>query len=373
TKQYMAALDSISHFPATMIKFPFPAGKSRWLDDNQLLEITKNLDFSKLGFYHISFTPPTNIRTPILLKHDEARKLVYDLIPGQGVYAHIEIQKAIKFGYKIDAIHKALVWDSECSTYFVDYMKKIIGFKFSESPLKRRMGKLMMNSLYGRMLYRDNFSKPINCTSLRDLQSYHENNFLTYFDQINDNLIKIHGRSRSADRKGTPIHLGCYIMAYARSLMLNFIEAIDPTLTNLSYYYTDNDSLFLEANNLEKFSNSGFIADLSNNDKLSLAGQLKNDIKNGECIIKATFIKQKVYTYTYVDNNGAIKHVIKTTGIPRDFVSKNHEYILDTYFDQMKTIEFVNALGTRTYSSSIWEGMDYHENDSCWYPYGYQF
>ncbi len=372
-KDYMFYLDAMNFYPSVMTKYPYPAGKPRWLKQSEIKEtieiIKRGGRIDKIGFYHITFIPPRNIRTPVLLKHNINGNILYDLNPGDGVYANVIINKAIEHGYKIINIEKAVIWDKTCNTYFTEYMTKIFKMKNSDSPIRQRIAKIMMNSLYGKLLSTGFYSRPKLCKSLEELQIYSANNVITNYE-IEGEKIRVYGYPRTTSKKyGSPIHLGCFVMAYAKMFMMEFIGALDPSLKEQTYYYTDNDSLFIEAKYLDKLREKDLLVDEDNKGEMIQMGKGKNDIKDGLCIIEAKFLTLKTYFYTYVSYKGEIKHVIKAAGVKGINSNDDKEQIIKDYFMNMGQLNFENNSGTRTYNAKYWTGMEMIGDE--WYSEGY--
>jgi len=373
---YMFVMDAMNFYPSLMTKYPYPAGKCRWMKNDELQSSLETIKqggrLDKLGYYHVSYIPPSNLRTPVLLKHNANRNLVYDLFPGNDVYTNVEINVALDHGYQVVHLEKALVWDKSCDTYFSDYMKKIFNMKNSQSKIRVRISKLLMNSLYGRMLYRTNFNKRMLITSKEQLQNYYNENVITNFEVLSEDALRVCGYSKTHPLKyGSPVHLGCFVISYAKAYMIDFIDALDPTLKSSCFYYTDNDSLFIEAKYLKNLTEKNLLVVDGEKNAVNQMGRGKNDIKDGKLVIKAKFVKPKTYYYTYVSYDGEIKNIIKSAGVPRSFVNQNKKLIIKDYFDQMGQISFVNKAGEKTYSASLWKGMNFNPDKGEWFPYGY--
>lgn len=371
-QDYLFYLDSFSCYPGSMTRFEFPSGKPYWLPREILKILNKSLtsdefELDECGLYEISFTPPSGLRTPILIKQDESKKLLYDLLPGTGVYNHLEINLALKHGYQIHNIYQALIWPETCETYFTDYMKKVVQLKMSNSSIKKRIGKLLMNSLYGRFLYHNGFSKPVKCNTLKDVHKYLEKNVIYDYETIGDSL-KLFGVAKDLKSK-SPIHLASFVLSYSKMIMMDLITTIDPELKLGNYYYTDNDSLFIPGKLVKLLTDQGKMVDYQNGDWFNQLGKGKNDIKDGECIIEAIFLKPKIYYYTYLNDKGEIKHMIKAAGVPRNYSLNNQQTMIDTFFKKEETIIAEIKDGEKTFKSSKWSGMNFINGE--WYPNGF--
>jgi len=360
TKDYLMILDSFGCYPASMIKFPMPAGEPFWASPTDLLEL-KNIDEFPMGVFEVGYIPPTNIRIPILTQYDpETKKIIYDLKPGFGIYSSVDINNAIKAGYIIDSVNRGIMWKNTCNTYFSDYMKKIINLKTSQSKLKQRIGKLAMNSLYGYMLFRKNNRKAQYFFKLSHVQKFAETNNITALKVLSENKIMVEGYPKhEPERYDVPIHLGIFILSYSKQIMSNFMRKIKPDLTMATHYYMDTDSIMVRANDIDKLH----VIKEFNFDTI---GELKNDLKDGECIIWAKMLGPKVYCYAYVTNDGMLKHIVKCPGIKRTFVNENRMMIVDKYFDKLEPIDYEN----REYRGHLWTGMNFVNGE--WFPNGFE-
>jgi len=362
-QDYMVNLDSWGHYTAAMINYDYPAGPARWLKRREIEDLNKAVhvetDFKfQMGLFEVGYIAPKNLRHPILMRKIDD-KLISDLENNYGVYSSVELNLAIKYGYQIDIITKGLVWNKTCKTYFTEYAEKIIKLKTSKEPIRKRIGKLLLNSLYGRLLYRVNFNKPEVIRTLRRMQSYIEYNDIIDFQILENGDVKVQGYPKNKpDRYNVPIHLGVFVLSYSKLAMLNYVRMIDPTLTTRAFYYTDTDSLFLTAPEFLKLSKQGVV--ITNEPEYANLGHLKNDLPNGKYIVKATFLAPKMYCYIYITNSGTLEKVVKTCGLPREYVDTKTDEIIDQFFDQMKTIDH--------YSPHLWDRMKFVDGE--WYPNG---
>ena len=64
-----------------LCKVLYPIGKSKWSNEQE-----KMFNKGYLGFYHIKFTCPKNIRVPILPRKNKLKGLIWSLEDGEGVY-----------------------------------------------------------------------------------------------------------------------------------------------------------------------------------------------------------------------------------------------------------------------------------------------
>ena len=110
-----------------------------------------------------------------------------------------------------------------------------------------------------------------------------------------------------------PSHLGVFILAYSKVIMNDLIfhmHGFDHW--DNAFYYTDTDSLIIHASLLKMIP-----SELLGND----LGQAHDDV-NGK-IIRAVFVRPKLYCLEILSSNGYIKYHKRCKGIP----SKNVDSI----------------------------------------------
>ena len=122
-------------------------------------------------------------------------------------------------------------------------------YKDENKDVMHVLVKLIMNSLYGEQIRKDN-EESYECKSEAWMMTeydervldYQKNNHVNYIvkmkddDGLEDEVKKV---------KVKPLHLGAFVLSYSKRNMNNFIHAIDGFYTN-DVYYTDTDSLYSE-------------------------------------------------------------------------------------------------------------------------------
>lgn len=109
--------------------------------------IYSNFDISTPGFYRISWFLETDL--PILPLRTHLNKLMFYSGYGEGTYWHEEILLFLKEGGKIIKIFNALVF-KEKAKVFENFIIKINEIKALDN-FSKKLGKLIINSLYGRL------------------------------------------------------------------------------------------------------------------------------------------------------------------------------------------------------------------------------
>jgi len=237
---------------------------------------------------------------------------------------------------------------------------------------------LLMNSLYGRMMYRTKHGRAWTCKTLKSLQQYIESHYVTDFQIKDDGSVFISGVDRRAPQKlEVPVHLGCFVLAYSKILMLDFYNTVSPGLKSAEVFYTDNDSVFVTGRSVGLLDEKGLLIPDSV-DKYDSAemfkhlGKGKNDIKDGLMIVKAKFLGPKQYYYTYLSHSGKLCTRLVTAGIPGVWINQgqNKDLVLNEYFEKMNPITIENASGERLFTPNYWGGMRMNLLGD-WYPSGY--
>ena len=258
----------------------------------------------------------------------------WSLLDGRGTYNTIDIQNAIKHGYKIKFIGKALIWESVSDKIYQSYVHTVYAKKVEASiannKVKRTVAKLMMNSLYGKTLQNPISSSECiaKATEHAKIEQFFANHIVTNWEIMeNDDEIEylfLNGNKISDEQiSKKPTHLGSLVLAYSRRLWLLFLETIDPTLQEEITTYLDTDSLHINGNHYEILNKAGLI----NDDKL---GFLSNDCKKNALIIKEINLSPKCYMYQCLTDDGEIKLTMKSKGIMKEkmveFENENGEW-----------------------------------------------
>lgn len=136
--------DINSSYPYTMREFGVPYGS---------YAITKYLQKDLLGIYHVLIETPKDLVFPILPKRIKKGKSDF-IVWAQGTFettvTNIELEFALKHGYKILEIKKGIVWNEHIFPFgdFVDLCERT-RWKHKNTPLES-VAKLIQNSVYGK-------------------------------------------------------------------------------------------------------------------------------------------------------------------------------------------------------------------------------
>ena len=300
--EFLYNADATSLYPAAMagfehLKVRYPIGLSRWSSFPE-----KEFNDNKIGMYQIKYTPPTNLRIPILPYKTPAEGIFWTLEEHEGTYTSVDIQNALDAGYKIEFINKCLVWD-ESGNIFEDYVKTMFEMKnkaeLEGNSVQKGIAKLLLNSLYGKMLQRYVKEHHQFVSSYVEFNKFCREYELTDWVIIDDNKILMKGIVKDvnvAESITKPSFIGAFVLAYSRSIMLFYMKEICPSLDRLIFTYSDTDSAHISGADYKILNDKGLIR---NGEDKSL-GFLSNDIDDDGIIISEKNCGPKFYKYEYI-------------------------------------------------------------------------
>lgn len=297
TEDYLSLLDVVSLYPSVMKANHYPVGEPI---------VTKQYMPNKLGIYRVSYECNTKLLTAVLPRHDEYHKLHWDLASGEGIYTSVDIENALARGYKVD-IAEGYYWENS-APIFKSYISKM--YKRKEEAVKGSpqytMAKLMLNGLYGKTIQRPVYDKVFY---VNDDSQWGEIMAKYLIERIDTQLSyewAVYCISRDPELRqkniSKPTHLGTFILAYSRQLMLKYMDEANPnnTIKDL-HYYTDTDSIFVHSSSAKRMK-------LGEN-----LGDLDDDLSGGK-IVLAYFIAPKLYYCEYITRDNVIKQKIACKG-----------------------------------------------------------
>ena len=395
--QYPSCMAGIDLMPTL-----YPTGTSSWINNDPSSCSNTFYNTNKLGVFEISFQCPNKqIKHPILPRKkiitQKSGKQIFagvewSLTDGKGVYNTIDIQNALKHGYKIKFTGNALVWEGVSNKIFKIYVDLVYNLKVNatkeNNKVKRQIAKLMMNSLYGKTL-----QNPINtseeiCKNMEEIEMFVSQHIITYWDIVeNDNnnvdyVILVGEKINNENITKKPRQLGSFILSYSRRLWLLFLENIDPTLTSNITSYQDTDSMHIHGKHHNLLRNKNLI----HSTKL---GYLSNDCDNDAFIFYEINLAPKCYCYLSLDKDGQIKTTMKSKGIMQNLLKQEwfeNETPAPVEWTGLKKInkrisnkDRANGVThfsikqqhyTRTFYKNEWTGMKY--TDNYYLPFGHE-
>lgn len=214
--------DVNSLYPSVMRDNFFPSGKSYGCSSYKK---------DKLGVYRVRVTAP-EMHLPIIpCKHDD--KLLFPVGTFESVITSVELDYALKFGYKFQVIDGCYFEGK--TKYFTDFINDL--YKLRKSAKKDSvidiLAKLIMNSSYGKFLLRPDKTNLV-------FDAEHGAKFFKAI-HLKNKSVEIYEQDvelKSFSHAG----IGAFILAYARILMHEKMEPLKDDL-----YYMDTDSCWTKS------------------------------------------------------------------------------------------------------------------------------
>lgn len=331
--EHITPYDVKSLYPTTY-DMPFPVGKGSyytgkeyWENRGEFMTNFNRTEYKRLyldkngkmnsitspyawGVYvvNIEFIPKHIV--PLLPQKSEEGNTVWDLIPrDKQHYTTIDLEEAVAKGY-IFTIIECYVWKlASCVLKpFVDKVyaikKEQDVFKSSDdpavralyNPAKRMTIKIILNSLYGKMIQRPILESSEIVETFEQNRKFHKEYDWTGFDIIGNDKVLLSGTKREFEgscRK--PIQVGSFILSYSRKIMREYNDKLDPfRFTDMeksmerSFYYTDTDCFWI----------SSFQRYTLEDDIGEELGDVEDELEGGICP-DAYFVCPKVYMAKY--------------------------------------------------------------------------
>lgn len=328
-KDCLRFFDVVSLYPSRMKMEEYPLGAYTYLSAEECSALKDNLndcDSDWIGFAEVDVECPDNLITPYLMARGEKNTLIQDLLPKyHQVYPSSELFEAVRLGYKIKHIHKAISFESRGNP-FEKFIDKVFALKAAaavepKDPVQYEIAKLMMNSLSGKMSQRV-VEEEWKIISADELEKETEDKEVTITEHLMDEELNLLAYAvliqKDEVKVSKPLQLGCFILSYARVLMSKYLSQIGCStvaplggyqLKSHSYYYTDTDALVLE-NNAVETTEEGCFASMFGSD----LGKLEDELKGGK-IIRASFLAPKSYCIEYIKDN-KIYTKVRCKGVP---------------------------------------------------------
>jgi len=306
----------------------YPTGYSSEIEGD-ITKCKESFKSGKLGFYEITYTCPKKKIIPVLPKAkflgNKRVGVIFDLEDGKGIFTSVDIENAKAFGYKTKFTGNALIYETKSSEVFSDYVENYKTLKMEaerdENSALRSMAKLMLNALYGKTLQRPIISDTKVISKIGEFDEFVKMNNLTDFHKINgtDKYV-ITGNKKDKNTCMTkPSQMGSFVTGYSRRIMLFYISQMDPTLEKFTFTYTDTDSLHVYGEFAKILEKNGFLTEKKNSD----FGFLCSDIDDEGIIIREINLGPKSYMYEYITIKGEFGVVMKTKGVPKEYLKIN--------------------------------------------------
>lgn len=305
-------LDVNSLYPSQMKTKLMPVGTPTYFKG----DITA-INPDALGFFYCRIIAPDNITHPILQTHVKTKNGIRTISPignWEDMLFSAEMDNARKYGYKFEILWGYTFETDIIFETYVSYLYNLRSEYTSSHPLNY-IGKILLNSLYGRFGMDDNFVNinVIHKDYFHDFENKFFDNIIDKIDLDEYILVFYDNPDNSNEDIGTHnvnISIAAAITAYARIHMTQFKN--NP---KINLYYTDTDSAYTDSEIDET------LIDNKNLGKLKLE----------HICDKAIFLTPKVYCLVTEDR----KRIYKVKGL-------KHE--IELTFQDFEKLLFKDAL-----------------------------
>jgi hypothetical protein len=330
--EYLMPFDVKSLYPSTYPK-PFPSGNGKlltaeeyyaerhlylysnkgvnyriWIDTQQKVNKIKS-DYP-WGIYEVDIKYIPKHIIPVLPQKNEFGNTCWDIVCRKSqFYTTIDLEEGILKGYVFEIKNAYVYKYAKCFlSNFVDivYAKKkeqdvykgsddeVLRNKYN--PAKRLVLKIILNSLYGKMIQRPVLETTEIIDSDEKNREFHKNNDWTSWDILGNGKMLLSGVRREFEGAcNKPIQIGSFILSYSRVIMREYMDMCDPyrfgnqdKSMKLSFYYTDTDCLWISS--LQKHLLEHKIGEE--------LGEVEDELEGGICV-DSYFICPKVYLAKY--------------------------------------------------------------------------
>lgn len=221
--------------------YPFCMREGVFPDDVVFYD-DKTLDLTKEGMASVEIIAPENLKIPYLPARIDG-KLYFPLGNWQGVYTNFELRQAVKLGYKIEKVYRAITFYDTIRPFkeYIDKMYKLRLKAQSEGDdLFSQVYKDLMNHLYGKFAQKNETTELLPLADIREKRDG---------DVVFGDLI--FRKQKTKYPKFANCIWSCYVTAYARDLLYNSMLRVIELGGKLLYCDTDsviyeNDTQILE-------------------------------------------------------------------------------------------------------------------------------
>jgi len=239
TEKKLYAYDINSLYPFVMANNDFPIGDPSYIEIGE----NKNLEahLSLFGHFFAKVTAPDNLLHPILQLHYNNRTMS-PIGTFSGWFFSEELKNSLKFGYKIKVLRGYQFFRGNIFKGWVDDQYKL-RTSYPKSHPMNYIGKILLNSLYGRFGMTDQFLEFILLDNLEFKNFNFEKNQVEEIINFKDKFLVKYKPKVSLEEElqeysdfiNINIAVAAAVTAYARIHMSQFKN--NSNLPNL--YYTD--------------------------------------------------------------------------------------------------------------------------------------
>lgn len=308
------AYDVNSLYPSVMKENDFPIGNPAQVEFNYFY-LNDNEESNKLfGHFYCDITAPEDLKYPILQIHYKGENGIRTISPVgnfSGWFFSEELKNSLKFGYKIKILRGYQFSRGKIFNGWVEDQYKL-RTSYPKSHPMNYIGKILLNSLYGRFGMTDQFLDFILLDNLEFKNFDFVNNQVEEVINFKDKfLVKYKNKvTLEEELKGSynsgfinvSIPIASAVTAYARIHMSQFKDPKFMSLYDYNLYYSDTDSIYTDRPLPDKF--------ISN----SRLGALKLE----GIYDKAIFLAPKVYAL-----KNTKEEIIKIKGLSKESIWKH--------------------------------------------------
>ena len=351
-------LDFTSLYPFVLRQYKYPLGHPCLIEEN-----FKDVN-QYFGFIKCKVLPPKNLNIAALpMRYN--KKLLFPLCRTCALHSNpnscthddderylvstwtsIEVQEAVKCGYKVLKIYQVLhYYQRNQPSIFSDYIKMWLKIKqessgwpswvqnddqkklyieqyqtaegvlldkasIEKNPGKRSIAKLMLNSFWGKLAQNANLPKTSFVRSYAYLWQIlnDADNDILGLHEVSDEIIMVqHRLVEEATDKISPgktnIAVASFVTAYARLELFRLIQRIESHRQGRVLYFDTDSVVFIEKQGDPEIKCGDYL------------GELTDEIEAGwKCNLFAT-LGPKNYAYQVVNANNETKSTIKVKGI----------------------------------------------------------
>lgn len=270
----------------------------------------KKPNLKKEGVCDVDIEAPKNIILPYLGLKLDTQGLVFPAGRFRGVYTYFEIRKAREMGYRVHRFYKALEFPNRYKPFedYIDFLyKKRLEAKNNKDDLLQEACKNLMNHLYGKFFQGNQYDQLIAYKDPKELK--------TGDVQLGGMALRKITMSKKINGKLTevfPPHTNgiwsCYVTAYGKDILYNYLKTVLEKKGQLIYY--DTDSII--------FKNDEPIFETSNElGKVKLEGILKYAYFKLPKLYKLIPLDKKFYSIKKIQ--------YKAKGVPKKYAEKFFE------------------------------------------------
>lgn len=328
-------VDVVSEYPSVMWLYEHPYGESYTTD---------KINPERLGIYQVKlvFRPCKEHEytescvlcqkkradyTEFLPRREEKRLKHSFLQELEGVWSTYDLEIALDDGYIVKEVIKGVEWPYKGKIFapFIEAVKHIK--ENATSPSQRLGGKLIMNSVYGKMGQKiiNKESKIVRRGVFQEVMLEHEDggkirigdvemDMPEFYDMDDDwehMEINVDGVNRY------PTQNSVFILSGARKFLRNHMLEIRKHAPNVRIVYSDTDSLIILEESLEGFDPSHMFG--------KKLGQLDDTVVKGYEGVRLENVVvcgKKMYGYEYIHpDSGAIASELHMKGVPNNLLT----------------------------------------------------